>query len=170
MADADEPLVARDFQVRLIVRGPRGGVHDDIECACSRVVLPSLRLDDPVASASGAEDDRPASRNLVLHRGHTGSPEWFTIWRAARDRDRHQLRDVVVTVLDAALRPALAWHFSGCRVVALDHSPLDALEVGVLVERLEIAFDAVEQVGVRTTGGKQPPRTPTRTRPQRSKP
>lgn len=157
MAAADEPLVARDFQVRLIIRGPRGGLRDEIESACSRVVLPSLRLDDrDPAVTTGAVHAAGTGRDLVLQRGHAGGSDWFTMWRAARDRERDQLRDVIVTVLDADFRPAVAWHFTGCRVVALDHSALDALDAGVLVERLEIAFDAVEQVAARTNRPSKP--------------
>ena len=148
MASADEPIVGRDFRVVLTVRGPRGGLHDEVELPFSEVVMPSLRLD-----GRGRVDDRdepvPSSNpNLVLRRGHTGSSELFDLWKAARDRERHQLRDVVVMVLGTKRLPVVGWRFSGCHVVALDHSRLDALDGAVLTESLEVAFETVEQIEI----------------------
>ena len=118
----DEPLVPRNFQVWLTLRGPRGGIRDELELPCSQVVM--------------------------LRRGHTGSDAMFRLWKAERDREREQLRDVLVTVLDERFEPVVGWHFAGCHVVSLDHSTLDALEVEVLTESLEISFKAVEQIAV----------------------
>ena len=137
--DRETPLVARNFTVRLIRHGPRGGRGGDHELAVSHVVMPPFRVD-------GRDEREPgAPTNLVLQRGHTGSSELFELWRAERDRARFRVREAIVTLLDESLRPATSWHFTGCRIVSLDHSPLDALGVGVLMERLELSFEQVEQ-------------------------
>lgn len=137
--DRETPLVARNFTVRLILHGPRGGHGGDHEVTVSHVVMPPFRVD-------GREDREPgAPTNLVLQRGHTGSSELFELWRAERDRARFRVREAIVTLLDESLQPVTSWHFTGCRIVSLDYSPLDALDVDVLMERLELSFEKVEQ-------------------------
>lgn len=157
------PIVTRHFDVRLTMQGPRGGVGEQLTLGFSQVVMPPFRLggrpqpaaavrptlrDDVAGDADGDDPISPASRNLVLRRGHTGSPELYELWRAERDRERHQLREVTVLLLDAELEPVTAWHFTGCHVVGLEYSPLDALDVGVLMETLEVSFKSVEQFAV----------------------
>jgi len=145
-----EPIVGRNFQVTLEVRGPRGGLRDEVELGFSQVVIPPLRLD---ARGRISDRDQPppqleANQNLVLRRGHTGSSRLFELWKLARDREPEQVRDVFVTLLDESLKPVTAWHFAGCHVVSLDYTPLDALDVDVLYESLELSFKVVEQIEV----------------------
>lgn len=149
MVDRDEPFMGRNFQVVLELRGPRGGFRGQLDIACSQVVIPPLRLDDaspPVTDDSAPVAGAAPSRNLVLRRGHTGSSQLFDLWKLARDGESEQVRDVFVTLLGENLKAVTAWHFSGCHVVGLDYSPLDALQVDVLIESLELSFKRVEQI------------------------
>ena len=144
--DRESPLVARNFQVRVAVLGPRGGRVDESDVACSEVVLPSLRLDRrPIRDEvdNGAEPD-----HLVLRRGHTGSSVFFEWWRAERDSERDRVREVTVVQLDDAHEPVTAWTFTGCHIVSLDYSTLDALALGVVTESLELAFKSVDQISL----------------------
>ena len=51
---------------------------------------------------------------------------------------------MTVEVLDEAQREVGAtWRFTGCRPVALDYSPLDALASGLLIETVTLSFDEV---------------------------
>ena len=142
------PLGACNFLVRVALLGPRGGRGEERELAVSEVVMPPLRLDG--RSVGDDPDPRAADRsaNLVLRRGHTGSPELYAWWRAERDAERLRVREVTVVLVDETHRPVTAWQFTGCRIVSLEYAPLDALDSGVLMESLELSFTAVEQLSV----------------------
>jgi hypothetical protein len=148
------PIVARNFQVRFVLLGPRGGRAEQRELAFSQVVFPPFRLDGRVVrgvSDGGVGDGEPGSSpNLVLRRGHTGSPVLYEWWRAERDDERTRVREVIVVLLDEDHRPVTAWHFTGCHIVSLDYSPLDAVDLGVLMESLELSFKRVEQIHLDT--------------------
>lgn len=109
------------------------------EVACSEVVLPRLRVDT----------ERPLvadeSSRLILRRGHTGAQELYRWWRAERDREPRRVRLVAVDALDEHREPVTRWEFTGCRIVALEYSPLDAVRSGVLIEAVEVEFDEVVQ-------------------------
>jgi T4-like virus tail tube protein gp19 len=145
-ADRESPLVARNFQVTVAVLGPRGGRVGESDVACSEVVLPVFRLGSrPIRDDAerGAEPD-----HLVLRRGHTGSSTFFEWWRAERDSERDRVREVTVVLLDDAHEPVTAWKFTGCRIVSLGYSTLDALALEVVTESLELSFETVEQFSV----------------------
>lgn len=147
-----EPLLARNFRVRLILHGPRGGRGGEHDVAFSSVVMPPFLLDQTPAHTDRRRGDRDdssepePSRHLMLRRGHTGSNQLFDWWRAERDAERFRVREVMIAVLDQERRPTTAWHFTSCRIVSLSYSPLDALAGGVLIETLELSFGEVDQV------------------------
>ena len=82
---------------------------------------------------------------LVLRRGHTGSTELSDWWMHERDALLRGSHDVEVTVLDDAGRSVTTWRFTGCHLVDLRFSPLDALESTVLIETAAISFATVTQ-------------------------
>lgn len=133
--ERDVPVGGRDFQVWFGVLGPRGGRAKTFEVACSEVVLPRL----------GPGRDDGASTRLVLRRGHTGSNELYRWWRAQHDGERRRVQEVAVDVLDERREPVTRWEFTGCRLIALEYTPLDAVRSAVLVESIEIEFDEVVQ-------------------------
>lgn len=135
------PIAGCNFRVRFTILGPRGGRGQQRELAFGQVVMPPFRAD--ASEPATADHELPA--RLVLRRGHTGSSELYEWWRAERDRERRRVREVSVVVLDDAHRPVTGWRFTGCRLVSLEISPLDALVASVLVETVELSFDAVEQ-------------------------
>ncbi len=139
------PLVARNFRVRFTLLGPRGGRGSEQEVAFSQVVFPALRLDVGKVRVDGDERDLGVIGNLVLRRGHNGSSQLYRWWRAERDRERSRVREVTVVLLDDAHQPVTAWHFTGCHIVSLDFTPLDATDPGVLMESLELSFEHIEQ-------------------------
>lgn len=145
--DRETPLVGRNFQVSVTILGPRGGHVADADVACSTVELPPFRLDDRPVRDDSAGPAEP--RNLVLCRGHTGAPDFYEWWRAERDAGRNRVREVRVVLLDETHEPVTAWTFTGCHIVNLEYSALDALAVDVVTESLEVAFKKVEQSGRR---------------------
>lgn len=140
----ETPVVARNFRVRVTIHGPRGGHVADSDVACSEVVLPPFRLDGrPIRDDTDPAGELPD--NLVLRRGHTGSAAFYEWWRAERDSERNRVREVSVILLDEAHEPVTEWKFTGCHIVSLDYSTLDALALDVVTESLELAFKKVDQ-------------------------
>jgi hypothetical protein len=83
-----------------------------------------------------------ASPYLVLRRGFTGRLDLYEWWQQQRQPKPTAGRIVVVELLDEANgEPVTAWRFSGCRPVALQYSPLNALESDVLCETVTLAFE-----------------------------
>lgn len=83
-----------------------------------------------------------ASPYLVLRRGFTGRLDMYEWWQQQRQPKGTAGRTVTVELLDESSREVGAvWRFTGCRPVALDYSPLDALGSAVLVETVTLSFD-----------------------------
>jgi len=100
-------------------------------------------VEDP--SAIAAAGTAPASDCLVLRRGATGALDLYAWWDAARRGEAPRRRVVTVKLLAEDLRTVvLTWRFRNVRPVRLSYSPLRALEGGVLMETIELAFDGVE--------------------------
>ena len=112
------------------------------EAGFAEVLLPPLR--------SKEDDTDLAPARLVLRRGVNGALDLYGWWDKCRRTSRTSLtsrpqpRDVTVTLLGADLTPVMRWRFSNARPVALSYSPLRASEGTVLMETIEIAFDAMK--------------------------
>lgn len=106
------------------------------EAGFAEVLLPPLRSDDGEADATPAR--------LVLRRGVTGALDLYTWWNKSRRARRPQPREVTVTLLGPGRAPVMTWRFSNARPVVLSYSPLRASEGAVLMETIEIAFDAMQ--------------------------
>ncbi|MEO8056843.1 MAG: phage tail protein [Burkholderiales bacterium] len=107
----------------------------------SEVIFPTFTLDpaDPRAG-SGSPGE-----TLVLKRGVTGKLDLYAWWNKARRGRAPQRRTVKVELLgEDHERVAMTWLFRNARPVSLAYSPLNALEGGVVVETLELAFDSFE--------------------------
>jgi hypothetical protein len=131
------PYGSYNFAVRISGTGRGRGRGDAL--GFSEVVLPPLVVDD-----RGGD----APPRLVLRRGHTGSLELYEWWRRESDPKRRRPAEVVVDLLDDATRPVTRWRFSGCRLVSVSFSPLDALVSRPLIETAEIAYESVEMSSV----------------------
>ncbi|MCE9659799.1 MAG: phage tail protein [Burkholderiales bacterium] len=89
----------------------------------------------------------PAANHLVLRRGATGALDLYDWWDRARRGRAPRRRVVTVRLLDAGQRSVvMTWRFLNARPVSLAYSPLLAMDAGVLMETIEIAFDDVEMV------------------------
>jgi len=104
---------------------------------------PRNRVEDAAATAAGAVV--PANDCLVLRRGATGALDLYAWWDAARRGEAPRRRVVTVKLLADDLRTVvLTWRFRNARPLRLSYSPLCAIDGGVLMETIELAFDAVE--------------------------
>lgn len=97
------------------------------------------------ATSDGAE--AAIAHHLVLRRGATGALDLYDWWDRTRRGQAPRRRVVTVRLLGADPRSVLmTWRFRNARPVSLSYSPLLAMDPGVLMETIEIAFDAVEMV------------------------
>ena len=81
----------------------------------------------------------------MLRRGATGALDLYEWWQAARAGSAKRGRVVTVKLLAADLATVvMTWRFRNARPLALSYSPLNALDGSVLMETIELAFDAVE--------------------------
>lgn len=121
MSAAAGPLLGCNFIVEV----------DGAAMAFAQVVLPRL---DPAGE--------PAP--LILRRGATGADDLYKWTEAERTAPGKDLRTITVSVLsaDRSGRP-LFWRFEKCRPVALGFTPLDALSSDMLMETIELAYDAM---------------------------
>ncbi|GAB3077281.1 phage tail protein [Pedococcus soli] len=142
MAAPPEPFEGSNFQVE---------IDGLVSSSFSRVELPQAVVDE-VAHRSGT-DRTPASRkapglshysHLVLSPGLTNDLELWHWWTSARDGDPSVDRDVAVRLLDATGSPALTWRFRNAFPVVHRLTPLDASSSDVVLETVELAFDAMD--------------------------
>lgn len=107
----------------------------------AEVVFPPFDAD----AGDGAQAKATGNCHLVLKRGLTGNLDLFEWWNKARAGKAPQRRTVTVELLAEDHRSVVVtWRFRNARPVSLSYSPLCALEGGVVIETLELAFDGVE--------------------------
>lgn len=100
----------------------------------------------PGGAASGGAVTA-ADGHLVLRRAATGALDLYDWWDRARRGQAPRRRVVTVRLLGADRRSVvMTWRFRNARPVSLGYSPLLAMDEGVLMETIEIAFDEVEMV------------------------
>jgi phage tail-like protein len=115
------------------------------------VIFPEFRIDvsQPAAShseqASDGRDNGGRSQSLILRRGATGMLDLYEWWNKARSGKAPEARTVKVTLLAEDLSTVVCtWYFRRARPVSLSYSPLNAMQGGVLIESIELAFDSME--------------------------
>ena len=98
----------------------------------SQVLLPRLEL--PVAN----------DRRLILRRPATGALDLYEWYEAERLAPSQHGRFVAVSVTTPGQRQRMmGWQFDGIRPTALSYGMLDALSGTILIETIELRFDAV---------------------------
>lgn len=122
------PLAASRFIVAIDRLGEDAGF--------SAVTLPPL--------AAAPAERGAAEGRVVLRRPASTDHRLIGWWQAERARPGSGWRDVAISLLDGAGRPALRWRVKGARPVLLIHGALDAESVGVLSETVELAFEGIE--------------------------
>lgn len=131
----DEPYPGSRFLVSI-------GEHDGRDAAAgfSEVVFPRFAYDrdrQPAAGADGA--------TLVLRRGVTGRLDLYKWWDQARRDKTPPTRTVTVQLLaDDQRTVAMTWRFLRAWPVTLSYSPLNAMDGGVVMEQVTLAFERVE--------------------------
>ncbi len=138
--ERDRPYGSFNFRVGI---GGRGRASQGF----SEVRLPRFLLRPDVTAGRDAGRDAGVgdSAQLVLRRGFSGGLDLYAWWDQERQSKRSRGRIVTVELLDeSSHEPVVDWRFVGCRPVALEYSPLNALESSVVVETIMLSFDHVE--------------------------
>ncbi len=137
----DQPYGSFRFRVGL---GGRARASEGF----SEVRLPRFLLRPAGRDAgrdAGSNDSVGDADRLVLRRGFSGGLDLYAWWDQERQSKRSRGRIVTVELLEeSSHEPVVAWRFIGCRPVALEYSPLNALESAVVVEMIVLSFDHVE--------------------------
>ena len=115
------------------------------------VVFPKFPVD--ATSVATPHPDEPGdgpdhggrSHFLILRRGATGALDLYDWWSEARRGKAPKIRTVKITLLaDDHAKAVFTWYFHGARPVSLSYSALNAMDGGVLLESIELAFDSME--------------------------
>jgi T4-like virus tail tube protein gp19 len=132
----DRPCAGANFRVSF-----GAGEASAAGAGFSEVVFPTFALDPAdLPAGAGAPD-----QTLVLKRGATGNLDLYAWWNKARRGKAPQRRTVKVELLGEDFESVvLTWLFRNARPVSLAYSPLNALEGGIVIETLELAFDRME--------------------------
>lgn len=128
----DQPCAGANFLVSFGAGDARSA-----SAGFSEVIFPTFTLDPPAATAP--------EQTLLLKRGVTGSLDLYAWWNKARHGKAPQRRTVKVELLaEDHETVVMTWLFRNARPVSLAYSPLNALQVSVVIETLELAFDRME--------------------------
>ena len=131
-ATRDRPHTGADFLVSFGAGSARSA-----SAGFSEVIFPTFTLDPPAATAP--------EQTLLLKRGVTGGLDLYAWWNKARHGKAPQRRTVKVELLaEDHETVVMTWLFRNARPVSLAYSPLNALQVSIVIETLELAFDRME--------------------------
>jgi phage tail-like protein len=102
---------------------------------------PDAPIDSQVAEPANAT----ACNRLVLKRGLIGALDLYEWWNSARHGAAPKRRTVKIELLSEDLTTVvLTWHFRNAYPVYLSYSPLRAVDGGIVMESVELAFESVE--------------------------
>ena len=104
------------------------------------VIFPEFRID-----VDRNPQDNARSQILILRRGANGVLDLYDWWNKAREGKAPKARTVKVVLLAQDHSTVVCtWYFRHARPVSLSYSPLNAMQGGVLIESIELAFDSME--------------------------
>ena len=110
------------------------------------MIFPSFTIDSGTSSDGALLAGAAASsRHLILRRGATGALDLYDWWDKARRGKAPRRRVVKVRLLaDDQATVVMTWRFGNVQPLSLAYSPLQAMGGTILMETIELAFDAVE--------------------------
>ncbi len=106
---------------------------------------PESRQDVPTAAQGSGPTDSPRENHIILKRGFIGDLDLYEWWHKARRGKAPQRRTMKVELLSEDGSTVVAtWRFRNVRPVSLSYSPLRAIEGGILMETIVLAFESME--------------------------
>jgi phage tail-like protein len=145
-AERDRPHLNSNFLVEFGA-GPGSGFAE--------VIFAPFTIGERAATHALPGAGATANR-LVLRRGATGALDLYTWWDQARQGKAPARRVVKVKLLaEDHATVVMSWRFRNVRPLSLSYSPLQAMDGGVLMETLELAYDAVEMTAATAASDKR---------------
>lgn len=104
----------------------------------------ALSQDHPITITPLVTTEIAASNHIILKRGVIGSLDLYDWWDKARQGKAPKRRTMKIELLsDDQSAVVLTWRFTNVRPVSLCYSPLRALESGIIMETVILAFDSM---------------------------
>jgi phage tail-like protein len=143
----DRPYGSSNFLVDFGSGDPRS-----VSAGFAEVIFPTFAVDpadrrsaEPVEPHGVGSTGGAIGNRLILKRGLIGSLDLYAWWNKARRGKAPQRRTVKIDLLsEDQSTVVLTWRFRNVRPVSLSYSPLRAVEGGIVMETLELAFDNME--------------------------
>lgn len=141
----DRPFLNSHFLVDF-GQGNRHGLGQGF----AEVEFPPFRIapaEDHIAPDSEAASTGTAhpEQRIILRRGVHGALDLYAWWHKARRGKAPSKRSLKIHLLAEDMETiVMTWHFHRVRPLSLSYSPLRAMEGTVLMETIELAFDAFE--------------------------
>lgn len=130
--------------VREDVPPPLPKMHFRVFIDAEEVDLVSI---SPLHLPDGENTDPELRRTVTLRRG-VGTSRLFYDWNQSRVFKKDDPRAVTIVLLDRADgRPINIWQLVNARPVRWSGPALDAMENGIAMEELELAYDAIDWRG-----------------------
>ena len=146
-AESDRPHLNSNF----LVEFGAGKASGFSEVIFAPFTIAASDATPPALGGAGSSANR-----LLLRRGATGALDLYQWWDQARQGKAPARRVVKVKLLaEDHATVVMSWRFRNVRPVSLSYSPLQAMDGGVLMETLELAYDAVEMTAATAASDKR---------------
>lgn len=104
----------------------------------------ALTQDEAITITPLATTETAARNHIILKRGVIGSLNLYDWWDKARQGKAAKRRTMKIELLsDDQSTVVLTWRFTNVRPVTLCYSPLRAIESGIVMETVILAFDTM---------------------------
>ncbi len=101
--------------------------------------------DDSMVIQGRGTTKAAVDKHVILRRGMIGNLDLYKWWNKARRGKAPQRRTMKIELLsEDQSTVVLTWRFRNVRPVSLFYSPLRAIEGGIVMETVVLAFDSVE--------------------------
>jgi phage tail-like protein len=118
----------------------------------AEVIFPPFTLDDAqprqdelMATEGIGTIEKAFENHIVLKRGLIGSLDLYDWWNKARRGKAPKRRTLKIELLsEDQSTVVMTWRFRNVRPVSLGYSPLRAMEGGIVMETVVLAFDSME--------------------------
>lgn len=105
------------------------------------------RQKDPVIVKDIGAAETAEDNHIVLKRGLIGNLDLYNWWdMERRGKAPKDCKMIVELLSEDQATVVLTWRFRNVRPVSLSYSPLRALEGGIVMETVVLAFDSMEMV------------------------
>jgi phage tail-like protein len=129
-----------------------GGESRSVTAGFAEVIFPHFTVDgadrhqaESIAREGAEPIATSVGNRLILKRGFIGALDLYAWWNESRQGKAPARRTVKIELLsEDQSTVAITWSFQNVRPVSLSYSPLRAIEGGIVMETVELAFDSVE--------------------------